>query len=127
MEVTLNLPDKLYSQAAWLAQLLNQDVPGVLSDTIENALSPLGTVAPNFKPIKELPDRELLTMADLRMEATQGKRMGVLLEHQQAGELSETERHELVALTQIYHQNLVQKAQALSEAVRRGLREPLES
>lgn len=127
MEVTLNLPDKLYSQAAWLAQLLNQDVPGVLSETIENALSPLGTVTPNLKPVKELSNGELLAIADLRMEATQGKRMGVLLEHQQARELSEPERNELAALIQVYHQNLVQKAQALSEAVRRGLREPLAS
>lgn len=127
MEVTLNLPDKLYNQAAWLAQLLNRDVPIVLSETIENALSPLGSSALRLTPVKELSDYDLLAAADLMMEAEQGNRMGVLLERQQAGDLSEPERREIAALTQVYHENLVRKAQAMGEAIRRGLREPIES
>jgi hypothetical protein len=53
--------------------------------------------------------------------------MGQLLDRQQAGRLSEAARSELAALMQIYHENLVRKAQALSEAVRRGLLGPLET
>jgi hypothetical protein len=60
------------------------------------------------------------------MDEAQGKRLGRLLDHQQAGTLTDVERSELAALMQIYHENLIRKAQALSEAIRRGLLEPLE-
>jgi hypothetical protein len=36
------------------------------------------------------------------------------------------ERSEMLALMQVYAEGLLRKAQALREAVRRGLREPLE-
>jgi hypothetical protein len=49
-----------------------------------------------------------------------------LLDHQQAGTLTSSEQAELVALMQVYQQGLVRKAQGLREAVRRGLREPLQ-
>ncbi len=49
------------------------------------------------------------------------------LNKQQAGQLTEDERTELMAPMQVYQQGLLRKAQALSEAVRRGLREPLEA
>lgn len=124
-EVILNLPDNVFNQAARLAELLNHDVPRVLAETIENALSPLGSQAVKLKPVEELSDRDVLTVADLRMDSRAGERMGELLERQQAGELNEMQRRELAALTQVYHENLVRKAQALREAVRRGLREPL--
>src|SRR5713226_9670621 len=64
-------------------------------------------------------------LVDLRMEEAQGRRLGRLLDRQQAGKLREEGRNELAALMQVYHECLVRKAQALSEAVRRGLREPL--
>jgi hypothetical protein len=38
--------------------------------------------------------------------------------------LSDTERGELLTLMQVYQEGLLRKAQALHEAVRRGLREP---
>jgi len=125
MEVTLNLPENVYHQAARLAQLLNRDVPHVLADTLTGALASLGTSAVDLTPIAELSDNELLGVAELRISAEPGERLGVLLEHQQSGPLNELERSELAALMQIYHECLVRKAQALREAVRRGLREPL--
>jgi hypothetical protein len=67
----------------------------------------------------------VLAAVDLRMDEAQGRRLGRLLDRQQAGKLRETERNELAALMQVYHECLVRKAQALGEAVRRGLREPL--
>ena len=126
-EIILNLPDDVYHQAARLAQLMNQDVKHVLMETIENALSPLGSSDLALTPVEELSDSEVLATADLRMDEMKGKRLGKLLDRQQAGRLSEAERHALVALMQVYHENLVRKAQALREAVRRGLREPLDA
>jgi hypothetical protein len=104
---------------------MNQDVSRVLTETIESALSPLGASINNLTPVETLSDNDLLAAAELRMEAAQGKRLGRLLDRQQAGKLAETERRELAALMQVYHQCLMRKAQALSEAVRRGLRERL--
>ena len=124
-QVILNLPDEVYDQAARLAELMNQDVPRVLAETIESALSPLGTSAGELTPVGELSDSEVLATADLRMDEAQGRRLGRLLDRQQADKLREPERTELAALMQVYHECLVRKAQALGEAVRRGLREPL--
>jgi hypothetical protein len=124
-QVTLNLPDNVYHQATRLAQLMNQDVSLVLAETLENALSPLGSSAMNLPPVAELSDQNVLELVDLRMDKAQGKRLGKLLDRQQAGKLNDKERNELAGLMQIYHENLVRKAQALREAVRRGLREAL--
>lgn len=124
-QVILNLPDEVYSQAARLAELMNQDLPRVLAETIESALSPLGASAADLTPVVELSDTEVLAAADLRMDRAQGRRLGRLLDRQQASKLREAERSELAALMQVYHECLVRKAQALAEAVRRGLREPL--
>lgn len=122
-EVTLILPDDVYDRAARLARMTNRDVKRVLAEAIESALFPIGPSALNSAPIGELPDRELPASAELRMSETQGKRLDRLLDRQQSGELSEAERGELTALMQIYHETLVRKAQALSEAARRGWRE----
>jgi hypothetical protein len=115
----------VYNQAARLAELMNQDVPRVLAETIESVLSPLGVSASDLTPVGKLSDNEVLAAADLQMDGAQGRRLGRLLDRQQAAKLKESERNELAALMQVYHECLVRKAQALGEAVRRGLREPL--
>src|SRR5262249_5912754 len=107
-------------------QLMNQDVSRVLAEAIESALSPLGSSSIALTPVEELSDSEVLAVAELRMDEVQGQRLGKLLDRQQAGKLSEAERSELAALMQVYRESMVQKAEALSEAVRRGLREPPE-
>jgi len=61
------------------------------------------------------------------MEPTQDQRLSTMLDRQQAGELTEAERPELLALMQVYQEGLLRKAQALHEAVRRGLCERLDS
>jgi hypothetical protein len=48
-----------------------------------------------------------------------------LLDKQQAETLTEQGRTELFSLRQVYEANLLRQAEALSEAARRGLREPL--
>jgi hypothetical protein len=97
----------------------------VLVETIESVLSPLGASAGDLTPFGELADSGVLAAVDLRMDEAQGRRLGRLLDRQQAGKLREAERDELAALMQVYHECLVRKAQALGEAVRHGLREPL--
>lgn len=72
-----------------------------------------------------LTDAEVLELSEMRMDARQDRRFSKLLNKQQAGTLSSSEGSELLALIQNYQEKLLRKAQALREAVRRGVREPL--
>jgi hypothetical protein len=126
-QVTLTLPDEVYRRAERLAQLSSRDVADVLADTIELSLSPLGLQSEAIKPVSALSDDEVMALVQLQMEPDQDQSISRLLDRQQAGTLTETQRSELLALMQVYEEGLLQKAQAMSEAVRRGLMEPLEA
>lgn len=126
-QVMITLPDAGYRRAERLAQLTSREVADVLADTI--ALSPTSFSAQpaSVTPITDLTDEEVLKQAELQMTPEQDRRLSTLLHRQQAGELSDTERAEMLALMQVYLEGPLRKAQALREAVRRGLRAPLET
>src|SRR5450631_3210411 len=126
-QITLTLPDEIYRRAAHLAQLTGRDIADVLSDTLDISLQPLGVELSTGKPISELTDDDVLTAADSKMELAQDQRFNELLDKQQGSKLADDERPELLALMQVYQEGLLRKAQALNEAVKRGLRTPLES
>jgi predicted transcriptional regulator len=124
-QVTITLPDEIYQRAELFARLANRDVASVLADTIQLSI-PL--VRPNIldlEPISDLSDEQVFALTELQMEPDQDARLSELLDRQQAGLLAEDERLELQALMQIYQEGLLRKATALSEAVKRGLMEPL--
>jgi hypothetical protein len=125
-QVTIDLPDEIYRRAEQLAGLTQRNVSDVLADTLELSLPTWNEPSEPLRPVTELPDEEVLALTELQMERAQDERFSLLLDKQQAGELSEAERPELLALLQLYQEGLLLKAQALQEAVRRGLREPLE-
>jgi hypothetical protein len=77
--------------------------------------------------VSALPDEDVLALTALQMKPAQDRRLSLLLDRQQTGSLTEAERFELFTLMQVYQEGLLRKAQALHEAVRRGLRESLES
>jgi hypothetical protein len=60
------------------------------------------------------------------MDKDQDDRLGKLLEKQREDALTTTEQVSLMALMQIYHQLWIRQSEALAEAVKRGLRPPLE-
>jgi predicted transcriptional regulator len=126
MNVTLSLSDEIYRRAEQLARLTGRDLPAVLADTLAVSLSLLGPAAAPEGPLSEASDGEVLALSELTMESVQEQRLSVLLDRQQTGELRADERVELIALMQVYQEGLLRKAQALREAVRRGLRGPLE-
>src|SRR5437764_282163 len=125
-QVIVTLPDETYRRAVHLARITGRDIAEVLADTIEISLQPLGAELVTGKPVAQLSDSELLATADAQMEPTQEQRFSELLGKQQAGKLTDEERPELRALMQVYQEGLLRKAQALNEAVQRGLRAPLE-
>ena len=125
-QVTVTLPDEVYERATRLAQLSHREVADILAETIAVSLPVLHSHPEVPAPVEDLADAEVLALTDLQLPAAQDQRLGTLLDRQQAGTLTEQERAELVALFQLYQEGLRRKAQALAEAVRRGLREPLD-
>ncbi len=123
--VTVTLPDEVYERAERLAQLSHREVADLLAETIAVSLPVLRPQPDAPAPAGALSDAEVLALTDLQLPAAQDQRLSALLDRQQAGTLTEPERAELAALFQRYQEGLLQKAQALAEAVRRGLREPL--
>ncbi len=131
-QIILNLPDEVYKKAEHFAQLTNRAVGDILTQAIALSLSP---ISPQSTPIdsKETPsiaslsDEEVIAVTELQMQPEQDQRLSELLYNQQAGKLANTEHSELLALMQVYQEKLLLKAQALREAVQRGLREPLDA
>ena len=124
-QVTVTLPDDTYRRAEYLARLTGRDIADVLAETIHLSLQPFGVQHAADQPVTELSDADLLAAADSAMDPAQEGRFRELLEKQQAGHLTQEDRAALLALMQVYQEGLLRKAQALHEAVRRGLRPPL--
>ncbi len=125
-QVTLTLPDEVYRRAERLAQLSSRDVADVLADTIALSLAAVALKSEAVQPISALSNEEVMALAELQMAPEQDQRLSNLLDKQQAGTLIEIEGSELLALMQVYQENLLRKAQALNQAVQRGLLKPLE-
>jgi hypothetical protein len=124
-QVMVNLPDEVYQSAVRLAQLTQREVSDVLTDTLAVSLPALPHDQDISAPVEVLSDGEVLALTALELPPPQDRQLSTLLERQQAGTLAEDERSQLAALMQAYQTGLLRKAQALQEAVRRGLRDPL--
>jgi hypothetical protein len=61
------------------------------------------------------------------MSPRQSERLSELLDRQHSGQLTVDEKPELWALMRVYEAGQLRKAEALAEAVRRGLRAPRSS
>ena len=118
-QITLNLPDEVYHQAELLAQQRHRSVSEVLVETLEIFL------LPSAKPVSALSDSEVITLTQLRLQPVQEQRLNELLDRHQSGTSASVEHQELQALIHIYKARLLRQAQALNQAVRRGLLEPL--
>jgi len=119
-QITLNLSDEVYRQAELLAQQRHRSVSEILVETLENFL------LPTAKPVSALSDSEVIALTQLRLQPVQEQRLNELLECQQCGTITQVESEELQALIHIYEDRLLRQAQALNEAVWRGLLEPLQ-
>lgn len=124
-QVTVDLPDDVLQRATRLAQLTSRKLSDVLVDALDLSLPALGQPETNAEPLTKLSDKTILALTQLEMNADSDSRLSDLLYKQQAGLLLETERMEMARLMQIYQEGLLRKAQALAEAVRRGLRPDL--
>jgi hypothetical protein len=121
----VTLPDEVFERAQRLAQVSHREVSDLLAETIAISLPTLRPQVGRPAPAATLTDGEVLALADLQLPEAQDQQLSVLLDRQQSGTITEAERGELAGLFQLYQEGLLRKAQALAEAVRRGLREPL--
>ena len=124
-QVRIRLHNEVYRRAKRLAQISNRKVEDVLAQAVELSLSPIGDGVQDYIPVSKLSDEDVLELSEMQMDAKQDRRFSRLLDKQQEGRLSTSEESELLGLMQNYQENLLRKAQALHEAVRRGLRDPL--
>jgi hypothetical protein len=126
-EVTLTLSSDLYEAARRWSALTQHDLTKTLTDALTIVFSPIYTVPTGDRPVSSLSDNEILALSHARLNPTAGRRLDDLLERQREGALSAHERPELLALMQSYDHLWIRQSEALAEAVRRGLRKPLES
>ena len=127
VQVTLTLPEGLVEHAKRFGQATQRDVGEVLADALEMMWASIGAWPELEPPVSSLSDEEVLVVADAKMDEAQNERLSELQKRGKADTLTETERAELLALLHIYQIGQLRKSEALAEAVRRGLREPLAS
>jgi phosphatidylserine/phosphatidylglycerophosphate/cardiolipin synthase-like enzyme len=72
--------------------------------------------------LESLDDEQILALSDLRLTEEQQEKLSALLEAQREGQLDVSMKQELEAFMQRYGTMQVRKAQAMAEAVQRGLR-----
>jgi hypothetical protein len=124
-QILITLPDEVYQRAQQVAQRTNQDIAIMLADTIQRAIPTTKIDYFGTEPISTLSDLRVLALTELQMDPTQDQKLSELLDRQQAGTLIEGQLIELKHLMEIYQKGLIRKASALSEAVQRGIMEPL--
>lgn len=125
-QVTLILPEELYKYARRWATITQRDLSEMLTDALTVVLTPVYTTPRLEKPVSSLSDEDVLALSKVQMRPAQGRCLSELLEKQREGELTESDRPELLSLMQVYNQLWIRQSEALAEAVRRGLRRQLE-
>lgn len=116
-QVTIQLSDQVARVATRLATQKRQPIEAILAGLVEAAVNDL--------PVETLSDEEVLALAESQMPDEQETQLSELLVRQREHQLDAESRRQLHALMQISERGMVRKAQALSEAVQRGLRQPL--
>jgi len=117
MEITLNLPEKIYQNVSTVAKKSKRKMVDLIVDVVEEKYSP----KPTDRPLANLSDEEVLALANLQMPKRQSNRHSELLYKNQAGILTPQEKKELDFFQQVYAVALSQKADGIDEAVHRSL------
>ncbi|MBL7066189.1 MAG: hypothetical protein ISS49_18585 [Anaerolineae bacterium] len=123
VQLTLALSNDFVQRAQRWATRAGCDVAEIITRAAVLSLPSLGRE--RTADLDALADAQVLTLTHLQMGPAQDARLSILLERQQAALLTPAERAELDKLMSYYEIGLLRKAEALAEAVRRGLREPL--
>ncbi len=123
-QLTLVLPEGLVRRAQVIAKRAGRSVNDLLTESIELSLKPWSNSTSN--ELDQCSDEEVLQACNLQLSAADDERLSDLLHQQQSAHMTPANQTELDALMRVYQEGLVRKAEALSEAVRRGLRGPVQ-
>jgi hypothetical protein len=125
--ITIFLSAGLLASVQRLGEATARDVPDVLVDTLEIVLPTLDNLAEISidSEITRVPDREVIELANLKMDTTQNQRLGELQSKGKYSGLSVLERYELLILMSVYQIGLLRKSEGLAETFRRGIKIPL--
>ena len=115
--IVLNIPEETAQQAQVVAATTKRRVEDVLTEWLNRSAAEI--------PVEELPDNEVRQLAAMMMPDDQQEELSDLLYDQREGLITETGRVRLDELMDVYRHGLVRKAEAIQEAVQRGLMPPL--
>ena len=118
-QVTIQVSDHAIQHAAQVAASTQQSVEKLLSGLVESSLAEL--------PVELLSNQEVLALTELKLTPDEQERFSDLLYENREGLLTAEGREELERMMKVYERGQLRKAQALEEAVKRGLIPPLKS
>ncbi len=119
MEVTINLPERVFVNLSALAKKSQRRLDEVIVERIEQEyVNDVETLA---KQVSVCRDKEVLALAKLQMPARQQQRLSALLQKQGEKILSAREQQKLWELIDESRLATLKKAFALHEISRRGL------
>ncbi len=127
VEVTVAISDKVFQHATRLSLATQSNISNIISDTLSFALPTMGEALNSEAPINQFDDDKVMALAESQMPIEKDERLSDLLYKQREGQLNVDEAAELLSLMVVYYSGWWRKTEALVEAVKRGLRPPLES
>ena len=124
-QVVVTLSDELLQRATQWASLTRRDLSQTLADALQIAFAPIRPAPGGEVHFRDLSDQQVLALTTIQMKSVQSIRLNELLARQQDEQLNSEEQSELTALMEIYNRLWIRQSEALAEAVRRGLRQPI--
>jgi hypothetical protein len=119
MEVTINLPDKIFANLSSVARNTHRRVDEIIAEKIERDFAV--DAEDLAKQIALCSDKEVRELSELQMSPKQDARLSNLLQKQNERDLTENEQKELWELMELNRLTTLKKAFALREISRRGL------
>ncbi len=119
MNITVELPDNLYQNVSSLAERTNRKVDEIIADKLEDNFEVENI---EFEQnVSNWSDEDVLALANSQMPSAQSERMSELLDREQAGNITNTEKSELNIYIKSLQFAALQKSFGLAEAVKREL------
>lgn len=119
MNITVELPDNLYQNVSSLAERTNRKVDEIIADKLEDNFEVENI---EFEQnVSNWSDEDVLALANSQMSSAQSERMSELLDREQAGNITNTEKSELNIYIKSLQFAALQKSFGLAEAVKREL------
>jgi len=121
-QVLLELPEDTFARLSSVAASGGRGIPDVIAEIVAAGLPPVEEVDHVSRAVEALDDQRILALADLQPDRGWSDRFSELQARQSEGVLTEPEQRELFVFLREYEIDLLRKATAMAQAVKRGLR-----